>query len=194
MAKKVVINSSKEFTQVCKLAKYEFNEMQKSIFVCENHLNKAAKGTAEYSGMNNENIKLVAYKVQTLHKTSGKYFDICVFPKNSKGVSCLVKHSKKMPKWGFEIVNVNENGFDYLEPIITSDMAVFNAFCNIAKVDIKETEKAAKAASKAEREKKKAEKAYNKAYNAVFALFGDITNLMTKEQIIEKYNIIKKTK
>ena len=192
--KKTVISTSKEFTHVCKLAKYEFNEMQKSIFVCENHLNKAAKGTAEYSGMTNDNIKLVAYKLQTLHNNKGKYFDICVFPKNSKGVSCLVKHSKKMPKWGLEIVNISEKGFDYLEPIKTSDKEVFNAFCTIAKVDIKETEKAAKVAAKVEREREKAEKAYNKAYKAVFALFGDITNLMTRDEILAKYAIIKKTK
>ena len=192
--KKTIISSSKEFTQVCKLAKYEFTEIQKSIFVCENHLNKAAKGTAEYSGMSNENIKLVAYKVQSMHNNKGKYFDICVFPKNSKGVSCVVKHSKSMPKWGYDIVDVSDKGFDYLVPISTTDKAVFAAFCAIAKVDIKETEKAAKVATKIAKEKEKAEKAYNKAYKAVFTLFGDITNIMTKEQIIEKYNIIKKTK
>lgn len=192
--KKNIINSSKEFTKVCKRARLEFNEMQRNIFVCENHLNKAAKGTAEYSGMSNENIRLVAYKVQTLHNTTGKYFDICVFPKNSKGISCIVKHSKRMPAWGMEIVNVSENGFDYLAPIQTTDKAVFNAFCTVAKIDIKETEKAAKVAAKVEREREKEEKAYNKAYKAVFALFGDITNLMSREDIIAKYNIIRKTK
>jgi len=192
--KKTIISTSKEFTNVCKLAKYELSEIQKSIFVCENHLNKAAKGTAEYSGMSNDNIKLVAYKVQSLHGNNKKYFDICVFPKNSKGVSCLVKHSKNMPVWGYEIVNISESGFDYLAPIATTDKAVFSAFCNIAKIDIKDAEKAAKEAAKVEREREREEKAYNKAYNAVFSLFGEITGLMTREEIMAKYAIIKKTK
>lgn len=197
---KTLIISSKEFANISKSAKFELKGIVKSIFVAENILNKVAKGNADFvsSSITKENFQIVARKCKELvtlqNATNKKYFDICLLPKNSKGVTCEIKHSKKCPKYGYDLVNVSEKGWDYLVPVRLDAESLFNAFINMCKLDIKTTEKAAKNAAKIEKEREKAEKAYNKAYKAVFALFGDITELMTREQIIDKYNIIKKTK
>lgn len=194
---KTLVITSKEFATISKSAKYELKGIVKSIFVAENILNKVAKGNADFisSTITKDNFQMVARKCKELvtlqNESNKKYFDICMLPKNSKGVTCEVRHSKKCPKYGYELVNVSENGWDYLVPVRLDAESLFNAFINACKVNIKNTEKAQKEEERAQKAIAKERAKFEKAKNVVSSLFGDIANLMTDNEILEKYEIIR---
>lgn len=151
--------SVSEFNEVVTKSRNELKNAFKNPFVIINALNKAAKGDfsklKNCEGLTFDNVKAVAKVVKTLH--GNRYaFDTCLFPKDSKGRFCRVSKSKVMPKFGFDLVDVNEKGFSYLKPIALNEIAFYNAFVAIAKAEISKAEKARK---KAEKEAEKAAKA-----------------------------------
>lgn len=151
-----------EFNEVVVNGRNELKDTFNNPFVIINALNKAAKG--DFSKMKNcegltfENVKAVAKVVKTLH--GNRYaFDACLLRKDSKGRFCRISKSKVMPKWGTDLVDVNEKGYTYLKPIALNGIAFYNAFVAIAKAEI----------SKAEKARKKAEKDAEKAANATLS-------------------------
>lgn len=191
-----------EFNEVVTKSRAELNDAFKSPFVILNNLNKAAKGDLSKikncEGLTFEDVKAVAKVVKTLHKN--RYaFDTCLLRKDSKGRFCRVSKSKVMPKFGFDLVDVNEKGFAYLRPIALNEIAFYNAFVAIAKGEVskaakarkkaaKEAEKAAKATlSKAQKKEKSAK---DKAYKELCAKFykGEICT----EEFTAKVNALKK--
>ena len=104
-----------------------------------------------------------------------------------------------MPRWGFDLVDVNEKGYTYLKPIALNEIAFYNAFVAIAKAEISKAEKAAKAEKKAaekaakaalSKAQKKAISAKEKAYKELCAKFykGEIC----AEDFAAKANALKK--
>lgn len=181
--------SVREFQEVVTSGRTELRDTFNSPFVILNNLNKAAKGDfskiKNCTGLTCEKVKEVAKVVKTLHKN--RYaFDTCLLRKDSKGRFCRVSKSKVMPKFGFDLVDVNEKGFSFLKPIALNEIAFYNAFAAIAKGEVskagkerkkaeKEAEKAAKATlSKAQKKEKSAKE---KAYKDLCAKFykGEIS-------------------
>lgn len=194
--------SVSEFNEVVINGRQELRDTFNNPFVIINALNKAAKG--DFSKMKNcegltfENVQAVAKVVKTLH--GNRYaFDTCLLCKDSKGRFCRISKSKVMPKWGTDLVDVNEKGYTYLKPIALNEIAYYNAFAAIAKAEVmkaekarkqaeKEAEKAAKATlSKAQKKEKSAK---DKAYKELCAKFykGEIC----AEDFAQKVAILKK--
>lgn len=189
--------NTKEFSTISKGAKSELKGTFASPFVICNLLNKAAKGdfnkVANCDGLTRENLAKVAKVVKSLH--GNRYaFDICVFPKNSKGEICTISTSKKCPKFGFELVNVDKNGYSYLVPVSLSVIGVFSAFAKVAKVEIRTNEKAEKEAAKAAKAAKRQKEELAKAKAALISIFGEIMCQLSDVEILDKYNLIKKVK
>jgi hypothetical protein len=163
--------SAKEFNGIVKGAKVEINGTFKNPFIVINLLNKAAKG--DFSKMNNcdilpENLKKVAKVCKGMH--ANRYaFDVCLFEKDSFGRFCTLSPFKgekvdlftdyydinnlsvliSTDNKGREVVE-NEKGDLYTcVPVSLTINGIFNAFAKVAKVEIKETEKAAKESEKA---------------------------------------------
>lgn len=183
--------SAKEFTNVVKGAKVELNGIFKSPFIVVNLLNKAAKGDfskVEGANVSKENIAKVAKVLKSMH--SERYaFNLDLLTKDNKGRFATVATSKVMPIWDYQLIDVLPNkGYKYYKPIQCTINSIFNAFAKVAKVDIIETEKAAKesekAAKKAAKEFENAKKCIIKDYNS--GMFGEsilaekLANLRTK--------------
>lgn len=191
-----------EFNEVVTDGRSELKNTFNNPFVIINALNKAVKG--DFSKMKNcegltfENVKAVANVVKTLH--GNRYaFDTCLLRKDSKGRFCRISKSKVMPKFGFDLVDVNEKGFSYLKPIALNEIAYYNAFVAIAKGEISKAEKARKQAEKEaekaakatlSKQQKKAKSANEKAYKELCTKFykGEIC----AEEFAEKANALKK--
>lgn len=201
MATKINYSVS-EFNEIVTSGREELKDTFENPFVIINALNKAVKGDfsklKNCEGLTYESVKEVANVVKTLH--SNRYaFDVCLFRKDSKGRFCRISKAKVMPKWGFDLVDVNEKGYMYLKPIALNEIAYYNAFVAIAKAEISKAEKARKKAEK-EAEKaakatlskaqKKAKSANNKAYKELCARFykGEIC----AEEFAEKAEKLKK--
>lgn len=180
--------SVSEFNEVVTNGRNELKDTFNNPFVIINALNKAVKG--DFSKMKNcegltfENVKAVAKVVKTLHEN--RYaFDTCLLQKDSKGRFCRIAKSKTMPKWGFDLVDVNEKGYTYLKPIALNEIAYYNAFVAIAKAEISKAEKARK---KAEKEAEKAakatlSKAQKKAKSANEKAYKDLCKKFYKGEI-----------
>lgn len=207
-----VIFSAKEFNGIVKGAKVEIKGTFNNPFVVVNLLNKAVKG--DFSKINNcdinpENLKKVAKVCKGMHKN--RYaFDVCLFEKDSFGRFCTLSPFKGTKgdlfadyydinnlsvliytdNKGREIVE-NEKGDLYTcVPISLTINGVFNAFAKVAKVDIMQTEKAAKVAAKgvkdSAKEYEKAKKGVISDYNA-----GRITEIDLADKLSalkEKYS------
>ena len=194
--------SVSEFNEVVTNSREELKNVFKNPFVIINALNKAAKGDfsklKNCEGLTFENVKAVANVVKTLH--GNRYaFDTCLLRKDSKKRFCRVSKSKVMPKWGYDLVDVNEKGFVYLKPIALNEIAFYNAFVAIAKAEISKAEKARKKAEKEaekaakatlSKQQKKAKSANDKAYKELCAKFykGEIC----AEEFTEKAKALKK--
>lgn len=185
--------SAKEFTNIVKGAKVEINGTFKNPFIVINLLNKAAKGdfskVANVEDITRENLVKVANVLKGMHKN--RYaFDTCLFEKDSFGRFCTMSNYKGTKgdlfadyydinnlsvliytdNKGREIVE-NEKGDMFIcMPISLTLNGMFNAFAKVAKVDIIQTEKAAKVAEKAAKD---SEKAYNIAKKGVIKDYND---------------------
>ena len=208
--------SAKEFNSTLKTAKGEIKGIFTSPFVIVNQLNKAAKG--DFSKIENcdnllrENVAKVAKVVKSLH--NGRYaFNLDLFVKDYAGRFCTMQVSKKEIETRLDYCDIcgvsaavaidnkgrevceDENGNNVIyAPIVCTVTAFFNAFAKVAKVELTASEKAAKETEKAAKRTEKENKAYNKALAAVSAVFGELTNTLTREQILAKYSLIKGAK
>lgn len=189
---------TKEFNAIVKNAKEEINGTFKNPFVIINLLNKAAKGDfskVNNCGINPENLKKVAKVCKGMH--ANRYaFDVCLFEKDSFGRFCTLSPFKSeknvlshdyidinnisilvtTDNKGREVVE-NEKGDLYMcVPVSLTVNGMFNAFAKVAKVDIIETEKAAKGAEKAAKD---SAKAYEKAKKGIISDYnkGMITEI-----------------
>ena len=184
--------SAKEFNGIVKGAKVEIKGTFNNPFVVVNLLNKAAKGDmSKISGCNiaPENLKKVAKVCKGMHLNRYS-FDVCLFEKDSFGRFCTLSPFKgekgdlshdyvdinnisilvATDSKGREIVE-NEKGDLYTcTPIMLTINGIFNAFAKVAKVDIIETEKAAKVAEKAAKD---STKEYEKAKKGVIKDYND---------------------
>lgn len=188
--KKNVISTSREFAKVAKSAKVELKNTFSSVYVITNLLNKACKG--EFNKLENvsfscDDLKRVAATLKNMH--GKRYaFDIPALLQLGSGmfyyhngVICQTAKSKKCPKYGYDLADVNTDFWYYHKPIVLTIDAVFAAFCKVVRYELKATETAAKN-----------EKEYNKIYNAVASVFGaEYTSNLSKDEVISKYNIIK---
>lgn len=185
--------SAKEFTNIVKGAKVEINGTFKNPFIVINLLNKAAKGdfskVANVEGITRENLVKVANVLKGMH--NNRYaFDTCLFEKDSFGRFCTMSNYKGekgelradyydvnnlsilvyTDNKGREVVE-NEKGDMFIcMPVSLTINGMFNAFAKVAKVDIIQTEKAAKVAEKAAKD---SEKAYNIAKKGVIKDYND---------------------
>lgn len=189
--------NTKEFSTISKGAKRELKGTFTSPFVICNLLNKAAKGdfnkVANCDVLTRENLAKVAKVVKSLH--NNRYaFDICVFPKNAKGEICTISTSKRCPKFGYDLINIDEKGYSYLVPVTLSVIGVFSAFAKVAKVEIRTNEKAESEAKKAAKAAKKQAETLAKAKAALISIFGESMYQLSDVEILDKYNLIKKVK
>jgi hypothetical protein len=78
--------------------------------------------------------------------------------------------SKVMPIWDYQLIDVLPNkGYKYYKPIQCTINAIFNEFAKVAKVEIKETEKAAKESEKATKQAAKVRENRIKDLNNAYA-------------------------
>lgn len=175
--KNYVFSSVENFNAVNKAAKSELNGIFKNPFVVINMLNKAYKGDynkiANCEGLSRENFVMVAKVLKGMHKYSMPFaydFLFCsgICKKDNAGRLCVIAKSKKMPKFGFDLVDVNTEGFLYLKPVTCSIISIYNVFAKAAKSEVKETEKALNTAKKA------ANKETQKAIKAAMAKYDGI--------------------
>ena len=88
---------------------------------------------------------------------SNRYaFDASLLTKDNKGRFVTIATSKTMPVWDYQLIDVLSNkGYKYYRPLALTINSIFNAFANIAKVEIKGNEKAAKKADRIRAQKMK---------------------------------------
>lgn len=175
--KQNVFSSVKCFNETNTMAKRELNGIFKNPFVVINLLNKAYKGDFEKinncEGITRESIVLIGKTLKSLHKYSTPFaydylFDAGVCAKDSKNRLCTIATSKVMPKWGVDLVSVDENGYKYFKPVMCSVTSIYNVFAKAAKLAVKSDENELNSAKKAA--KKANEKAIKEArakYNGV---------------------------
>lgn len=197
--------SAKDFANVVKGAKVEVKGVFNNPFVVCNLLEKAAKGDfekiANVSNISRENLAKVAKVLKGMHGQRYAFsFDFLLsnsdlFRKDNNNILCSVSTSKNLPSWSFQLLDIIPctdkvpAKFVYLRPVVCSINAIFAAFAKVAKVDIKNSEKAAKDSEKAAKDK---EKEYNRAKKGVIKDYNDgkisEIDLATKlSELKEKY-------
>lgn len=198
--------TAKEFGTIAKSAKKQIKDVTFSPFFICNTLNKVAKGdVSKIDGCNTinvEDVKRVAKVCKTLH--GGRYaFDFSLFEKDSTGRFCT---RVQLPKvYAFDTIGdsvtytfhncdvlIGENV--YLKPVPCTFIGMFASFAKVAKVELSESEKVARAEKKAKEESAKYAKKLASAKSAVRALFGELCDTFSDEEILAKYAIIKSTK
>ena len=178
--------SAKEFNNIVKGAKVETKGIFSNPFVVCNLLEKAAKGDFEkvsnVSNISRENLTKVAKALKGMHGQRYAFsFDFLLsnsdlFRKDNNNILCSVATSKNLPSWSFQLLNIvpctdkTPAKFIYLRPVTCSINAIFSAFAKVAKVDIIQTEKAAKVAEKAAKD---SQKAYNVAKKGIIKDYND---------------------
>lgn len=177
--------SAKEFNGIVKGAKVELNGIFKSPFVVVNLLNKAAKGDfskIEGANVSKENLAKVAKVLKGMHNE--RYaFNLDLLTKDNKGRFVTVTTSKNMPIWDYQLIDILPNkGYKYYKPIQCTINAIFNEFAKVAKVEIKEMEKAAKETEKAANDAKKRRENMIKNLNNAF-LKGVLTEVEYNEKL-----------
>lgn len=194
-------NELNKVNEICKGAKSELDKVQKSIFASLNYLNKLERGTV--TGIVNtddvQNIKRVCKYFKDTRKT--RYgFDVSVLPVDSNGKICVQKTCTRINKipqrYNIVDIKVNNKGaatWYYIAPTNETPCtarAILNEFLRIMKNEAKANVNEAKAKEAKAKEAKKIEH----AKKIVFALFGEIAQTFTSDEIIQKYEIIKTTK
>ena len=199
--------TSKEFAYLAQQATSEVKGTFASPFVIINQLNKATKGDftkVEGCGITCDNLKKVAKQVKTLHNF--RYpFDISVLPKTAdkkvigwwtpisaqqselSSIMCGEVVMCADPRFQGRELTIREGVVGVFRPIPLTIMAIFRTFCKVARCEIQEGEKQAKAAQK------QAEKVA-KAKVAVEAVFGELVHTFSNAEILEKYARIKAAK
>lgn len=204
MAKNVI--SAKDFGTCAKGAKVELNGIFKNPFVVCNLLEKAAKGdfskVANVEGITREKLAIVAKSLKSLHHNRYAFtFDFLLsnsdlFRKDKNNVLCSVLTSKSVPAHKYDLLDIipaNDKTaakFMYLRPVVCSITAIFNAFAKVAKVDLTNTEKAAKVAAKvAAKAAKDSAKEYEKAKKGVISDYN--AGRITEVDLADKLSALK---
>lgn len=194
---------AKALNENIKGAKGEIKNVFTNAFVVINILNRLASGKAQAntilaeSGISCENVKAVAKALYKMQPQGTRYaFNVDILPHNAKDVWCIIESTRKVPAHKYELhsMNVGANSvtFKYYKPICegVTMQAIFNAFADYAKAQAKQAVKDAKQAQ----DKAKKESDFAKAKQAVTAVFGELADTFTQDEIIEKYALIKGTK
>lgn len=203
------MKTTKEFNQSVKGAKGEVKNMLASPFYVTNELNKLARGlvTRTY-GLSAEEVREVASISKKL--LGGKYpFSVDMFPKDAKGRFCTYtaykpeKHGELRVDYhdteggsvgihtladGRE-VDVEKNMI--LNPVKCSFIGMFSAYCRVISSANKADEQTRREAERVKKAAERARQDFEKARAKVKAVFGNLANTMTDEEIAEKYAIIK---
>jgi hypothetical protein len=184
--------NAKNVNNNVKCAKGELKNVLTSAFAGINYLNKVVSGKIGggllAEGMNVASIKAVASELKKIH--GGRYaFTADVLKKDNKGRICTRERSRKMPVWDYQLIDIINGKYEYLRPCSAgiTIQKLFAVFADIVKAD------AAAKVAKAKADAAIAKVAANKKqmHDVVFAVFGELANTFTDEQIKEKYNIIK---
>lgn len=141
-------------------AKNELTNVSRNIMYYIRHLNALAK-KGEFS--NGIDIREFGKECQAVHGQKDLYhasvlFDKKYFVYDSHGKICRISSSKNCPVFGYDVVDITPDGWQYLRPVSLSDKVVLNAFIVVVRGKAKELDKVS-------REKAKAEKAKEKAYS-----------------------------
>ena len=203
------MKTTKEFNQSVKGAKSEVREMIASPFYVTNELNKLAKGivTRTY-GLSADEVRAVAAVSKRL--IGGRYaFSVDMFAKDAKGRFCTYtayKEEKHGPlnvdyqdvEGGSIGIHTLADGREVdvekgmiLNPVKCSFIGMFTAYCRVIASANKADEQAKREAEKVKKAAEKAKHDFEKARAKVKAVFGNLINTMTDEEIAEKYAIIK---
>lgn len=207
--------SVKEFNANQKSAKAELNETFKSPFVICNLLNKAANGdfskVKNCEGITRENLAVIASDLRA--RFGNRYaftFDVLVesesYFKDIFGRLCYAAKAEQneLPALlcgetvtdprGNEL-RINADGVVIVcKPVALTIPAFFNAFCKVAKVDISTKVREQRAAEKAAKADAKRAALIAKATAIVSGVFGEIARTFTEDEMIAKYEIIRKAK
>lgn len=142
-------------SSVAKAAKSEIKSL--SIMYYVNQLNKLARKNEFLEGVN------IAELGRELKKHTGEkdLFTAKCFKKDTAGRACLVTISKRMPKWGVDLIRTTPDGFTYLKPVQLSLTGLLSAYRAILAPVMRDLDKAAR--EKAKAEKAKANKAQTQA-------------------------------
>ena len=185
-------DNAKSVNNNVKNAKSELKNVLTSAFAGINYLNKIVGGKIGGgllpAGMDITNIKAVASELKKIH--GGRYaFTADVLTKDKNGRICTQERTRRMPIWDYQLINIVNGKYEYLRPCSAgiTIQKLFAVFADIVKADAAAKVAKAKAADAAA--KVAASKKLMK--DVVFAVFGELANTFTDEQIEEKYNIIK---
>lgn len=185
-------DNAKNVNNNVKSAKGELKNVLTSVFAGINYLNKVVSGKIGggllSEDMDISSIKAVAEELKKIH--GGRYaFTADVLTKDNKGRICTLEHSRIMPVWDYQLINIVNGKYEYFRPCSAgiTIQKLFAVFAGIVKADA--SAKVAKAKADASAAKVAANK--KKMKDVVFAVFGEFANTFTEEQIKEKYNIIK---
>ena len=192
-AKSIARENQKRINATVKNAKAQVKNLLNNAFVGVNFFNKVVSGKVGAGllpeGLNIDAIRDTAKELKTLH--GGRYaFTVDILHKDRFGRFCSVATCGNVPSHCYDMIDISKSGrFSYWKPIAEgiSFPQFFNLFADYVKADAAAKVAAAAAAEKAQ----KAAATREKIYNTVRAVFGELADTFTDEQIREKYNIIK---
>lgn len=184
-----VINTFKENR---KEGKKQIAVASKNIFFLQKQLRTLAKKNEYCDGQSVANVA----KAVRNYTHGGSLFDISAFIVDNYGRFCYVRTSKKCPTFGKDLVNVDKNGWAFLQPVTLTLQGVFNAFCIVASAELKALERAEKAAiCEEEKAQKQAQKEAEKAQKIKVRKINELQKaldkgILTEEEYTAKVNAL----
>ena len=207
MCATINFSNVREFNAVANNSKKQVSGIFKSPFVILTLLNKAYKG--DVSAMNRlaseqvniSDFKTISAYLKQIHKSRYPFdYDYLLNPgskyvKDSKNRLCTIKVKNSCPVWGYDLLNVSEEGWSYLEPVPLTIPAYYNAFLATAKGYLTSKIKADKQAQKAKRLEDKKRERLAKAKKVLTNIIGETAvSLLTDIELLDKYEIIRRAK
>lgn len=142
----------KEVKQITATAVAQVDEVSHNIMYYVRALNSLAAKNDFCDGIKVLDLGVLCQELLTPEQQQkmkcGQLFSAYLFKKDSRGRSCVVKVSKRCPRFGLDLYSVNEKGWEYLAPVTLSLKGVCHAFKYVvdsaAKAKETETKKANK--------------------------------------------------
>lgn len=142
----------KETKQITATAVAQVNEVSHNIMYYVRALNALAAKNDFCDGVKVLDLGVLCQELLTADQRKrmkcGQLFSAYLFKKDSKGRACIVKVSKRCPRFGLDLYSVNENGWQYLAPITLTLAGVCRAFKYVVDSAAKAKETEAKKANK----------------------------------------------
>ena len=143
----------KEVKEVTTSAVNQVSEVSHNIMYYVRALNALASKNDFCDGVKVLDLGLLCQELLTPEQRQkmkcGQFFSAYLFKKDSKGRACVVKVSKRCPRFGLDLYSVDETGWLYLAPVSLTLSGVCRAFKYVVDSAAKPNDTKAKTATKA---------------------------------------------